>query len=225
MTMAEDDNKYGLSESEAKEAQEAHDRSAENHSVVDPVSRDLWQSGNVGTDDRGPTVDQVSPIFAQARADALRDGEVVSEDNPDADSVDDLDGDEAERVKSAADEAQEEADRIRDGGGYAAKTGPEADQYDDENAKGQVPDENLSLRPDTDEDKGERSAADAKRDERAAASGGASGTTYHDGTDQRAPKKAPAKQRAKKDDEDTDKGVVVKKPVAEQGDKDAHGAE
>jgi hypothetical protein len=39
--------------------------------ATEPVRNPLWQSGNVSTNDAGPRVEDVSHVFAEARANAL----------------------------------------------------------------------------------------------------------------------------------------------------------
>jgi hypothetical protein len=115
----------------------AYERSAQNHSVAAPESRDLWQSTNISTDGNGPLIDDVAPVFAQARANALA--------NPvTADSNDDLLRNEQ---AEDADTAQERADALRSTEGYAAPTGAEAGQFDDPALKDSVPGENFSSNP------------------------------------------------------------------------------
>lgn len=131
-----------------------HERSRENSSVPDPTTRDLWQSANVGTDDNGPRVEDVAPVFAQARADAL--AHPVTADDDD----DKL----AEDNRESAEEAQAKVDELRENPGYAAPTGEEAGQFDDDSLKGAVPAKNLNVEK-TDDKGTAKTAADKKEDD------------------------------------------------------------
>ena len=126
----------------------AHARSAENRSEPDPRSRDLWQTANISTDGNGPGVSDVAPIFAQARADALRSDPNVADEDAEA--------------------AQDEADRLRNSIGYVAPTGPDAGIYDDPTLEGQVPDENFSPAPEPSEEEREARDAAASREDASA---------------------------------------------------------
>lgn len=139
----------------------AHERSHENSSIADPATRDLWQSTNVSTDGSGPLIHEVAPVFAQARADAL--AHPVTAD-------DDDDRVQNEQADAAA-AAQEEADRIRNSGGFAAKTGADAGQFDDSSVEGSVPSENFSPEPNDDENSSDdKSGDEAKAEDARAAS-------------------------------------------------------
>ena len=143
----------------------ALERSRENKSVPDERSRDLWQSTNIATDGTGPTVEEVAPVFAQARADAL--ANPVTADSND----DDLKNDQAD----SAQDAQAKADEIRNSQGYVAPTGADAGIYDDPKNEDAVPAENFSAAPQVDD--GERTVADAQADEKTT-----TGSVYTDDT-------------------------------------------
>lgn len=121
--------------------EEAYERSAQNRSVPSPESRDLWQRGNVATDGSGPTIEDVVPAFAQARADALA--------NPT--TADDNDEELKNSQADSAAAAQEKADAIRDSHGYVAPTGADAGNYDDDKLEESVPAENFNAAPKDDE--------------------------------------------------------------------------
>jgi hypothetical protein len=140
--------------------EEAHKLSAENRSVPSPESRDLWQSSSVGTDGRGPETDEVSPVFAQARADALAQGHFADPEPVEGESEEDRDA----RVADGAAEAQKEADEIRERGGHQAATGAEAGQFDSPELEEATAKENLNL-PDKEEDLNEREQAQADQKE------------------------------------------------------------
>ena len=118
-----------------------HARSAENHSIPDPESRDLWQTANVATDGSGPRLEDVAPVFAQARADALA-NPVTADSNDEA---------LANENAQSAEDAQAKADELRASPGYVAPTGAEADQYDDPTLEEKVPAENFNAAPAEDE--------------------------------------------------------------------------
>ncbi len=147
--------------------QEEYERSAQNRSLPDPASRDLWQSANVSTDGNGPRVEDVTPIFDQARVTAFGEGNVVTADDDD---------EEVERSQEdVVAEAQERVDAWRESTGYVAPTGADAGQYDDPRLEGQVPSENFSAAPEAEED--ERRSEDAKSDDVAGR-----GSFYTDGS-------------------------------------------
>lgn len=141
--------------------EEAYAQSATNRSEPDPATRDLWQSANISTDGNGPGVDEVAPIFAQARADQL--AHPVTADGDD-EALADEQSDEAKA-------AQEKADALRNSPGFVAATGPAAGVYDDPKLEAQIPAENFSPAPEPAE--GERSAADVAESERLQVSGAA----------------------------------------------------
>lgn len=162
----------------------AHERSAQNVSVPDRAQRDLWQSTNISTDGTGPTVDQVAPVFAQARADALA--------NPV--TADDDDERVANEQADSARAAQERADAIRESAGYVAPTGADAGVYDDAEDEDAVPAENFSRAPELDED--ERDSDEVAREERVESGRASVAPVYTDEVDQRAPEReeAPAEE-------------------------------
>lgn len=172
--------------------EKAYEQSRKNTSVPTEDSRALWQSTNVSTDGSGPTTADVSPIFAQARADALR--------NP-ASAAGDVDEDQRAENEDSANAAQEEADRIREAPGYAAPTGEEAGQFDDENLEGSVPKKNFSAEPERSDE--ERDSKAVAKEEKAKSAGARNVST--DETEQQAPKKetssSSSRSRSTKSDE------------------------
>jgi len=120
----------------------AYEQSALNRSVPDRAERDLWQSTTISTDDTGPTVDEVAPVFPQARADALA--------NPASDDGG-LDEDAKALAADSAKAAQEQADAIRESAGFVAPTGADAGKYDDPKLEGQIPSENFEAAPEGEE--------------------------------------------------------------------------
>jgi hypothetical protein len=165
--------------------EKAYEQSRKNTSVPTEDSRALWQSTNVSTDGSGPTTADVSPIFAQARADALR--------NP-ASAAGDVDEDQRAENEDSANAAQEEADRIREAPGYAAPT-------DDENLEGSVPKKNFSAEPERSDE--ERDSKAVAKEEKAKSAGARNVST--DETEQQAPKKetssSSSRSRSTKSDE------------------------
>lgn len=152
-----------------------------NVSEPDARSRDLWQSTTISTDDTGPRVEDVAPVFAQFRADAL-----ANPNFPDGeDSVSDQDKADTAR---AAEEAQAEADRLRESGGFVASTGADAGVYDDPKLEDQVPGDNFSAKPEVDEDAGERDSDQVAAEEKAETAG--AGTVHTDEVDQQPPQYA-----------------------------------
>lgn len=138
----------------------AYELSRQNRSVASPESRDLWQSADVDTHDvGGPRTEDVAPVFAQFRADTLANPVTADQDDEAL----------AERNAASAEEAQAEADRIRETPGYVAPTGPDAGAYDDPKLEEAVPAENFSAEP-KDEPAEESAAEDANESEEGAAS-------------------------------------------------------
>ena len=122
--------------------EEAYARSRENRSLPRPEDRSQWVSATVDTTGQGgPRTEDVTPAFAQFRADSLA--------NP---VTADADDDQVAREQAdAAQAAQDEADRIRESAGFVAPTGPDAGQYDDPKLEDSVPAENFSAAPAEDE--------------------------------------------------------------------------
>lgn len=113
------------------------DEQAEAKSAPNP----LWQSGNVGTNGTGPTIEDVTPIFAEARAQAF--GAAVEaiddpkQETPDnvvlPSSGDKISDDEAiNKLKEAAKAATATAEEKSESGGGIAKT---SDDSPEANAK------------------------------------------------------------------------------------------
>jgi hypothetical protein len=98
----------------------AYEKSAENRSEVDPTAHDTWQSTTISTDGTGPGVDDVAPVFAQARAEALAHPLTADDDD------DRLEGEQAQSAEDAAQRAED----IRSSNGYVAATGEDAGIYD-----------------------------------------------------------------------------------------------
>jgi hypothetical protein len=98
----------------------------------------LWQSGNVSTNDPGPSTEDVSPLFSEARAQALRSAvDAVESDEPTPSNVvlpsstDPKNDEEAVAdLKDAADEAEADRDEKAETGGLIAETSDDSDEAD-----------------------------------------------------------------------------------------------